>query len=95
MSIKYVIPPRLRGRFVVMGFHPEELGMIFLLLFGGIMQKMYFSGNLFLVLAAVVFVLLFRPVQGKNVLGYFRLLYRFYAKPQVFTLRECEYIENQ
>ncbi len=95
MSVKYVIPPRLKGRFAWMGFHPEELGFIFIFLFVGIMRKMYFSGNFFLLLAAVLFVLLWRPIRGKNVLGYFRLLYRFYAKPQVFTLRECDAIENQ
>ena len=95
MTIKYVVPPRLKGRFVVMGLHPEEMGAIFAALVCGVMQKMYFAGNLFLAVAALLFVLLWRPVHGKNALGFIRLLYRFYAKPQVFTLRECERIENQ
>ena len=93
-NFSYIIPPRLKSRTTFYGFHPEELAIIFLFFFGGLLQKLYFSGSFLLVVAATLTVLWLRPSGGRNVYSYLKLLLKFYAKPQVFTLKENRY-ENE
>ena len=94
--MKYVVPPRLKSRYTFLGFHPEELLAILLSFYTGLIQALNKGSGFFLFLSACLTVLCMRAYDGKNVFYYLRLLYRYYGKPQVYTLKECEIIyENK
>ena len=89
-ELEFIIPPRLNRKFLLYGFTPVELILGGGLLMLSILAKL----PLLIPISALILATSWRAKSGKNARDYLALLYKFYARPQAFTLRECTELEN-
>lgn len=82
---EYIIPPRLNKKYLLYGY---TLGEIVFILGAGTLSIIAQIIWLMPIVAAVAALSWRTPSTERNGLNTFLLLYRFYGKPQKYTLRE-------
>lgn len=83
-SEKFIVPPRLNKKALLYGFTYAEIIITLAMVIGSAIFRLF----VILPIAALYFCTSFRGLGERNARDYILLLYRYYLKPQNYTLRE-------